>query len=177
MPMLALEPSRPAQSTLHPAGTGLRNNLQAACASRTPTTLQSDRPLASRERRSRVRRIASDVLFITTLKIHQSLANCVRARIHVKLFGFTLHTAFERRQCAIHACHALQAQSHSKLAQRQPLLHSIRVTSLTNPHDDLPGDMKMLAQLIIDDNFFLKTMPVASEYDEMSWKLGLGCTM
>ncbi|KAJ7280556.1 hypothetical protein C8J57DRAFT_1563358 [Mycena rebaudengoi] len=50
-------------------------------------------------------------------------------------------------------------------------LHSIRVTSLTNPHDDLPGDMKMSAQLIIDENIFLQTLPVASEHNEMSWKL------
>ncbi|KAJ7231539.1 TPR-like protein [Mycena rebaudengoi] len=56
-------------------------------------------------------------------------------------------------------------------------LHSIHVTSLTNPHDDLPGDMKMSAQIIVDENIFLQTMPVASEHDEMNWKLGLGCTM
>ncbi|KAJ7214117.1 CHAT domain-containing protein [Mycena rebaudengoi] len=56
-------------------------------------------------------------------------------------------------------------------------LHSIRVTSLTNPHNDLAGDMKMSAQLIVDENIFLQTMPVASDHDEMSWKLGLGCTI
>ncbi|KAJ7244677.1 CHAT domain-containing protein [Mycena rebaudengoi] len=56
-------------------------------------------------------------------------------------------------------------------------LHSIRVTSLTNPHDDLPSDMKMSAQLIVDENIFLQTMPVASEHDEMSWKFSLGCTI
>ncbi|KAJ7435191.1 TPR-like protein [Mycena latifolia] len=56
-------------------------------------------------------------------------------------------------------------------------LHSIRVTSLTNPHDDLPGDMKMFAHLIIGENIFLQTLPVASEHDQMSWKLGFGCNI
>ncbi|KAJ7277231.1 hypothetical protein C8J57DRAFT_1581528 [Mycena rebaudengoi] len=54
-------------------------------------------------------------------------------------------------------------------------LHSIRVTSLTNPHADLPGDMKMFAQLIVEDNIFLQALPVASEDNQMSWKLGFGC--
>ncbi|KAJ7240985.1 hypothetical protein C8J57DRAFT_1562049, partial [Mycena rebaudengoi] len=54
-------------------------------------------------------------------------------------------------------------------------LHSIRVTSLTSPHDDLPGDMKMFAQLIVEDHIFLQTLPVASEDNQMSWKLGFGC--
>jgi hypothetical protein len=48
---------------------------------------------------------------------------------------------------------------------------------LTNPHDDLPGDMKMFAQLIIEGNIFLQTLPVASEQDQKSWKLGFGCNM
>ncbi|KAJ7218802.1 CHAT domain-containing protein [Mycena rebaudengoi] len=56
-------------------------------------------------------------------------------------------------------------------------LHSIRVTSLTNSHDDLPGDMKMFAQLIVQDNIFLQTLPVASEQDQTSWKLGFGCNI
>ncbi|KAF8160524.1 hypothetical protein K438DRAFT_1776360 [Mycena galopus ATCC 62051] len=56
-------------------------------------------------------------------------------------------------------------------------LHSIRITSLTNPHDDLPGDMEMFAQLIIEGNIFLQTLPVAQEDDQMSWKLGFGCNM
>ncbi|KAJ7312280.1 CHAT domain-containing protein [Mycena albidolilacea] len=56
-------------------------------------------------------------------------------------------------------------------------LHSIRVTSSTNPHDDLPGGMKISAQLIIEDVIFLQTLPVASEHDEMNWKLVLGCTI
>jgi hypothetical protein len=48
---------------------------------------------------------------------------------------------------------------------------------LTNPHDDLPGDMKMFAQLIIEENIFLQTMLVAAEHDQMSWKLDFGCNM
>ncbi|KAJ7128003.1 hypothetical protein C8R44DRAFT_733392 [Mycena epipterygia] len=54
-------------------------------------------------------------------------------------------------------------------------LHSIHVTSLTNPHDDLPGDMKMFAQLIIKKNIFRQVLPVASEHYQMSWKLGFEC--
>ncbi|KAF7334006.1 hypothetical protein MVEN_02305700 [Mycena venus] len=53
-------------------------------------------------------------------------------------------------------------------------LHNIRITSLTNPHDDLPGDMKMFAQLLIEGNIFLQTLLAASEQDKMSWKLGFG---
>ncbi|KAJ7128031.1 hypothetical protein C8R44DRAFT_851211 [Mycena epipterygia] len=56
-------------------------------------------------------------------------------------------------------------------------LHSICVTSLTNPHDDLPGDMKMFAQLIIEENIFLHVLPVASECNQMSWKLGFECNI
>ncbi|KAF8135903.1 hypothetical protein K438DRAFT_1947290, partial [Mycena galopus ATCC 62051] len=56
-------------------------------------------------------------------------------------------------------------------------LHSIRITSLTNPHDDLPGDTKMAAQLIIEENIFLQTLPVPSEQDQKSWKLGVGWTI
>ncbi|KAF7358269.1 hypothetical protein MVEN_00876000 [Mycena venus] len=56
-------------------------------------------------------------------------------------------------------------------------LHNIRVTSLTNPHDDLPGDTKMFAQLIIEENISLQTLPVASEQGQRSWKLGFGCNM
>jgi hypothetical protein len=48
---------------------------------------------------------------------------------------------------------------------------------LTNPHDDLPGDMKMFAQLIIEENIFLQTLPMASERNQMSWKLGFECNM
>ncbi|KAF8174787.1 hypothetical protein K438DRAFT_1771369 [Mycena galopus ATCC 62051] len=56
-------------------------------------------------------------------------------------------------------------------------LHSIHVTSLKNPHDDLPGDMKMFAQLIIEENIFLQALPVASEQDQNSWTLVFGCNI
>ncbi|KAF8218104.1 hypothetical protein K438DRAFT_1925316, partial [Mycena galopus ATCC 62051] len=56
-------------------------------------------------------------------------------------------------------------------------LHSIRITSLTNPHDDLPSDMKMFAQLIIEEIIFLQTLPVSSEQDQKSWKLQFGCNI
>ncbi|KAF8149794.1 hypothetical protein K438DRAFT_1779174 [Mycena galopus ATCC 62051] len=56
-------------------------------------------------------------------------------------------------------------------------LRSMRITSLTNPHDDLPGDMEMFAQLIIDEIIFLQTLPVASGEDQRSWKLEFGCNM
>ncbi|KAF8184339.1 hypothetical protein K438DRAFT_1766418 [Mycena galopus ATCC 62051] len=39
----------------------------------------------------------------------------------------------------------------------------LNIRSLTNPHDDLPGDMQMFAQLIIKMNIFLQTIPVDSE--------------
>ncbi|KAJ7243451.1 TPR-like protein [Mycena rebaudengoi] len=55
-------------------------------------------------------------------------------------------------------------------------LNDSRVTSLTSPHADLPDNMKMSAQLIVGENVFLQTMPVALEHDEMSWKLAFGCT-
>jgi hypothetical protein len=37
--------------------------------------------------------------------------------------------------------------------------------------------MKMSAQLIVEENIFLQTMPVASEHDEMSWNLTFECNM
>ncbi|KAJ7258706.1 TPR-like protein [Mycena rebaudengoi] len=40
----------------------------------------------------------------------------------------------------------------------------------------LHSDMKMFAQLIVEDNIFLQTLPVASEQDQMSWKLSFGVT-
>ncbi|KAJ7474957.1 hypothetical protein FB451DRAFT_1397825 [Mycena latifolia] len=54
-------------------------------------------------------------------------------------------------------------------------LHSIRVRSLTNAHDDLPADMQMSGQLIINKNIFLQTILVDSEASKSSWKLDFGC--
>jgi hypothetical protein len=59
----------------------------------------------------------------------------------------------------------------------QSLRTDICIMSLTNPHDDLPGDMKMFSQLIIEGNIFLQTVLVASEQDKMTWKLSFGCNM
>ncbi|KAJ7469111.1 TPR-like protein [Mycena latifolia] len=56
-------------------------------------------------------------------------------------------------------------------------LHSIRIRSLNNPHDDLPADMQMFAQLIINENIFLQTVPVDSEVSQNSWKLDFGCNL
>ncbi|KAJ7144251.1 TPR-like protein [Mycena epipterygia] len=57
-------------------------------------------------------------------------------------------------------------------------LRNMRITSLNNPHDDLPGDMKMFSQLLIEGNIFLQTLPVASEHEnKMSWKLDFGCNI
>ncbi|KAJ7193609.1 hypothetical protein GGX14DRAFT_577064 [Mycena pura] len=56
-------------------------------------------------------------------------------------------------------------------------LHSIRIMSLLNPHDDLPGDMKMFAQLIIEGKIFVQSLPMASEPDQKSWKLRFGCNI
>ncbi|KAJ7290684.1 TPR-like protein [Mycena rebaudengoi] len=56
-------------------------------------------------------------------------------------------------------------------------LHSIRVTSRTDPHDDLPSDMKMFAQLIIEEKIVLQTLPVASEHNQMRWNLIFGCSI
>ncbi|KAJ7463369.1 CHAT domain-containing protein [Mycena latifolia] len=56
-------------------------------------------------------------------------------------------------------------------------LHSIRVRSLTNPHDDLPANMQMFGQLIINGNICLQTVQVDSEASESSWKLDLGCSI
>jgi hypothetical protein len=35
----------------------------------------------------------------------------------------------------------------------------------------------MFAHLIIEENIFLQTLPVASEQDQRSWELEFGCTM
>ncbi|KAF7366555.1 CHAT domain-containing protein [Mycena sanguinolenta] len=49
--------------------------------------------------------------------------------------------------------------------------------SSTNPHNDLPGDMKMFAQLIIEENIFQQTLPVVAENNQMGWKLAFGCNI
>ncbi|KAJ7481802.1 hypothetical protein FB451DRAFT_137500 [Mycena latifolia] len=56
-------------------------------------------------------------------------------------------------------------------------LHSIHIRSLTNPHDDLPTDMQMFAQLIINENIIRQTVPVESEVSHSSWNLDFGCNI
>ncbi|KAJ7475011.1 CHAT domain-containing protein [Mycena latifolia] len=53
----------------------------------------------------------------------------------------------------------------------------IQIKPLTDPHDDLPVDMEMFAQLVIDGNIFLQTIPVESEASQSSWKLHFGCNI
>ncbi|KAJ7482697.1 CHAT domain-containing protein [Mycena latifolia] len=54
-------------------------------------------------------------------------------------------------------------------------LQSIRVTSSTNPHNDLPADMQVFAQLIIDGHIFCQTVPMASEESKTSWEMMFEC--
>jgi hypothetical protein len=37
--------------------------------------------------------------------------------------------------------------------------------------------MKMFAQLIIEENIFLQTLPGASKHSQLSWELSFGCNM
>ncbi|KAJ7267932.1 TPR-like protein [Mycena rebaudengoi] len=53
--------------------------------------------------------------------------------------------------------------------------HLLAYVDATKPF--LTGDMKMSAQLIVEENIFLQTMPVASEHDEMSWNLTFECNI
>ncbi|KAJ7121060.1 hypothetical protein C8R44DRAFT_853366 [Mycena epipterygia] len=56
-------------------------------------------------------------------------------------------------------------------------LHNIQLKSEPDQHKDLPLDMQMSAQLIIDGNIFLQTIPVGSEQFQNSWKLRLDCNV
>jgi hypothetical protein len=53
----------------------------------------------------------------------------------------------------------------------------ILVKSLSNPHDDLPPDMRMSAQIIVDGEIFLQMTPVKSETSQDSWRLSVDCQM
>ncbi|KAJ7458209.1 TPR-like protein [Mycena latifolia] len=53
-------------------------------------------------------------------------------------------------------------------------IHNILIKSLSNPHDDLPRDMQLSAQLIVDGHIFLQMMPVVSEPSDC-WKLVVNC--
>ncbi|KAJ7193612.1 hypothetical protein GGX14DRAFT_546228 [Mycena pura] len=54
-------------------------------------------------------------------------------------------------------------------------LHNIRLKSYTTQHDDLPPDMQMSAQLIVDGKIFLQTIPVKSKESQNSWDLRFDC--
>ncbi|KAJ7131343.1 hypothetical protein C8R44DRAFT_839148, partial [Mycena epipterygia] len=54
-------------------------------------------------------------------------------------------------------------------------LQDLVIKSLSKPHDDIPSDMQMSAQLIVDGHIFLQTVPVNSESSQNSWKLGVDC--
>ncbi|KAJ7463982.1 TPR-like protein [Mycena latifolia] len=56
-------------------------------------------------------------------------------------------------------------------------LQNIHIRSLMNPHDDLPADMQMFAQVIINGNIFGQTTPVESEASESSWQLHVICNI
>ncbi|KAJ7475034.1 CHAT domain-containing protein [Mycena latifolia] len=73
--------------------------------------------------------------------------------------------------------HADTAWLTSCLQPSKPCGKCIRIRSLTDPHDDLPADMQMFAQLVINGNIFLQTVPVESEASQSSWKLHFGCNI
>jgi hypothetical protein len=47
----------------------------------------------------------------------------------------------------------------------------IEIQALTHPHADLPSDMQMFAQAIIDKRLILQTTPVVMEPSQKLWKL------
>ena len=47
----------------------------------------------------------------------------------------------------------------------------------SNSHHNLPDDIKILVQLIVDGETFLQTAPVEKNSDHKSWKLGVNCDM
>jgi hypothetical protein len=52
----------------------------------------------------------------------------------------------------------------------------IVVESSSNPHDDLPDDTEMLAQLIVDESIIQQTLPVKRDNARQSWELKFDCT-
>ncbi|KAJ7440863.1 TPR-like protein [Mycena latifolia] len=61
----------------------------------------------------------------------------------------------------------------SKITQSSPT--GISVKSLTSPHDDLPADMQMFAQLIINEEIIRQNVPVELEVSHSSWNLDFEC--
>ncbi|KAJ7434956.1 CHAT domain-containing protein [Mycena latifolia] len=54
-------------------------------------------------------------------------------------------------------------------------LDEITVDSLSNPHDDLPLDTQMSAQLIVDRHIFMQTLQVESPPFQLCWDLRTDC--
>ncbi|KAJ6599697.1 CHAT domain-containing protein [Mycena vulgaris] len=56
-------------------------------------------------------------------------------------------------------------------------LHNIRIRSASNAHDDLPVEMRMFAQLLVDGTIVHQTVPVDAEVSQgsLSWKLRFDC--
>ncbi|KAJ7767931.1 CHAT domain-containing protein [Mycena maculata] len=54
-------------------------------------------------------------------------------------------------------------------------LHDILVNSLSGRHKDLPADMKMSVQLIVNGHIFLEAVPVDTEPSRNHWKLKIDC--
>ncbi|KAJ7434939.1 hypothetical protein FB451DRAFT_1310467 [Mycena latifolia] len=54
-------------------------------------------------------------------------------------------------------------------------LDEITIDSLSNPHDDLPLDTQMSAQLIVDRHIFLQTLQVESPPFQHYWDLRTDC--
>jgi hypothetical protein len=53
----------------------------------------------------------------------------------------------------------------------------LEIKALSHPHDDLPSDMQMFAQLIVDQRIFLQTMLADPRPFEDCWKLKPDCKM
>jgi hypothetical protein len=58
------------------------------------------------------------------------------------------------------------------------LLHTdIEIKSLSHPHADLPVDMQIFTQLIVEKKMILQTVPLNTEPGQNSWKLRPECIM
>jgi hypothetical protein len=49
------------------------------------------------------------------------------------------------------------------------------IKSSSNPHADLPSDMKMFGQLLVNGYILKQTVPIESAIDQNSWTLTFGC--
>ncbi|KAJ7883687.1 hypothetical protein B0H14DRAFT_3747180 [Mycena olivaceomarginata] len=67
------------------------------------------------------------------------------------------------------------ANTHLPSERHSVCLAYTKIKSLSHPHDDLPSDMQMFAQLIVNKNIILQTVPVATEPSQNFWKLKPEC--